>query len=549
MAGEDASSVEAESADDLLNRMTDAFMGLDEDWRFTYLNEQARRVTCEAMGADLTMAELQGRTMWDALPELRGTTFEERYREAMTTQSTVSFEAEYEPLGAWFEVNAYPSESGLSVYFEDVTEQRQRRRELETRKTVLREMHDVISDQELSFEGRVEELLAIGCRELDTEYGTLSRVRDDEYVFSVVQAPDDTLEAGDVVNLEATHCERVVLDEKRLVSGDVAAEHPELTDSAGFAEWGINCYLGTPVVVDGEVYGTFCFYDTEVKPGAFSEWEITLVDIMGQWVGSALERKLAAERLGRQNERLEQFATIVSHDLRNPLGVAMQRLDLVAVECESEHLAELERAHERMETLIDDVLTMTRVGETVDDVADVRMTALANDAWENVRTGDASLNVDDDLVVTCDRSRLQQLLENLFRNSVEHGSTNGRTRAGGAVEQGSDVDGDRDRDGDGDGGVSVQVAKLPDGFVVADDGPGIPETERDSVFEFGYSESGGSGVGLAIVDQIATAHGWDVTLTDDRDGVPASEASGGPEDGRGESAGGARFEFRTTRSS
>ncbi|WP_193767551.1 sensor histidine kinase [Halorientalis pallida] len=504
MAGEDASPVDTESVEDLLDRMTDAFMGLDDEWRFTYLNEQGRQIICEAMDEDLTVEELQGRTMWGAIPELEGTVFEEHYREAMVTQSAVSFEAEYEPLDAWFEVHAYPSESGLSVYFRDVTERRRQRKELEKRETVLREMYEVISDQDRSFEDRVEGLLAIGCRELGVEYGTLSRVRDDEYVFEVVLAPDDSLESGDVVDLEETHCERVVVSEERLVTGDVASDHPELTGSAGYREWGINCYLGTPVVVDGDVYGTFCFYDAETRRRSFSEWEVTLVDTMGRWIGSALERKLAAERLGRQNERLEQFATIVSHDLRNPLGVAQKRLDLVVRDCESDHLSEVERAHDRMETLIDDVLTMARAGETVEDISDVEMVAVAEDAWDNVRTGDASLEVDDELVVVCDRSRLQQLLENLFRNAVEHGT-----------------------DEDGDDSVTVQIAGRPDGFVVADDGPGVPETERESVFEFGHSGSGGSGVGLSIVEQIATAHGWTVSLTDDWDG-------------------GARFEFQTT---
>jgi signal transduction histidine kinase len=162
----------------------------------------------------------------------------------------------------------------------------------------------------------------------------------------------------------------------------------------------------------------------------------------------------------------------------------------------------VERAHDRMETLIDDVLEMTRVGETVENISEVTMAAVARDAWDSVRTGDASLDVDEELVVSCDRSRLRQLLENLFRNSVEHGT-------------------------EGEDSVTVQIADRPGGFVVADDGSGIPESERDSVFEFGHSGSGGSGVGLAIVEQIATAHGWEVTLTDDWDG-------------------GARFEFQTT---
>jgi GAF domain-containing protein len=496
--GENASPFSSERVEDVLDRMTDAFFGLDDEWRFTYLNEQARRAVCDAMDEDATAEELCGRVIWDAIPDLVGTQFEEGYREAMATQSQVSFEAEYEPLDTWFEVTAYPSDSGLSLYFRDVTERRRRREEIENRETVLREMYEVISDQERSFEARVEGLLAIGCRELGTDFGTLSRVRDSEYVFEVVRAPDDTIEAGDVVDLAATSCERVVLSEQRLVAGDVARDHPELAEKTGYTEWGISCYLGTPVTVDDDVYGTFCFYDTDTRQEQFSDWEVTLVDIMGRWVGSALERKLTAEQLVRQNERLEQFATIVSHDLRNPLGVATKRLDLVSQECDSDHLAGVERAHDRMEAIIDDVLAMAKAGTTAEDVTDVEIASVAREAWENVPTGDATLDVDDDLVVSCDPSRLLQLFENLFRNSVEHGGPD----------------------------VTVQIAARPGGFVVADDGPGIPDDERDSVFEFGYSGSDGSGVGLAIVEQIAAAHGWTVTPTEDW-------------------GGGACFEFRT----
>ncbi|AQL43716.1 hypothetical protein BV210_13825 [Halorientalis sp. IM1011] len=518
--GDDASPFNAESVGDLLDRMTDAFIGLDDEWRFTYLNEQARDIVCTAMDEDASVEELQGRVVWEAIPDLAGTRFEETYREAMATQSPRSFEAEYEPLDAWFDIHAYPSESGLSLYFRDVTERHRQREELRNRETVLRETYEVISDQARSFEDRVEGLLEIACRELGIQMGTLSRVRDDEYVFEVVRAPEGTVEAGDVVDLEVTNCERVVLDEQRLVAGDIARDHPELTEKEGFTQWGISCYMGTPVVVDGDVYGTFCFYDTDARTEPFSEWEVTLVEIMGRWIGSALERKLARERLLRQNERLEQFATILSHDLRNPLGVAIQRTELLERDLagENEHVAALERAHERMETLIDDVLTMTRVGETVEETTEVEMASIAREAWDNVRTGDASLDVDEDLVVACEPSRLQQLLENLFRNSIEHGGPD----------------------------VTVQVAAVPGGFVVADDGPGIPEAERDSVFEFGHSGADGSGVGLAIVEQIAAAHGWDVRLTGDYDGVPASEASGGSADEHRESAGGARFEFLTT---
>jgi len=79
------------------------------------------------------------------------------------------------------------------------------------------------------------------------------------------------------------------------------------------------------------------------------------------------ERKRREERLRRKNERLEEFASIVSHDLRNPLNVAQGRLELAREEHDSEHLEVVANAHGRMATLIDDLLTLARDGEGVEE--------------------------------------------------------------------------------------------------------------------------------------------------------------------------------------
>jgi PAS domain S-box-containing protein len=493
----------------VLDRMTDALFGLDTSWEFTYLNEGARRIVCRAAGEEYTTDELVGRNIWDLIPDAVGTRFETEYREAMRSQESSSFESYYEPLGVWFEVRVYPSSSGLSIYFQDITERRQRREELENRAATLREMHEVIADRDATFESQVGDLLTIGQRVLGTDFGTLSRVRDDQYVFEVVRAPDDSLQAGDVVDLSVTNCERVVLTEETLVLASVADEAPELTAKKGYEEWGISCYLGTPVVVDGETYGTFCFYDTEPRTEAFSDWEVTLVDLMGRWVSTALERQLVRERLDREYERVEKFASVVSHDLRNPLNVAEGWLEVAAEDCgDSDALDKVASSHDRMQTIIEDVLSLARAGDDVTDPTPVALDVVATDAWNQVTTGDATLSVTAPATVRADRSRLQRLFENLFRNAVEHGSTSSRT--------GSDADGDA---------LTVTVGGLDGGFYVADDGVGIPPEKRDDILELGYTTTkGGTGIGLGIVVDIAAAHDWSVDVTEG-------------------SAGGARFEF------
>ncbi len=229
------------------------------------------------------------------------------------------------------------------------------------------------------------------------------------------------------------------------------------------------------------------------------------------------DRKRREATLKRHNERLDQFASLVSHDLRNPLTVADGYLELAREnDLESEddvdqYLSEVARAHERMEAIIDDVLLLAREGETVTDPESVSLEDLAERAWATVDTDDASLTVDGDPTIRADSDRCQRLLENLFRNAVEHGSTFGESLSV-TVGPIGDADGSAVTDG-------------IDGFYVEDDGVGIPADERDRIFEGGYSTTdGGTGFGLQIVQQIADAHGWTVTVTE----------SG---------TGGARFEF------
>ena len=227
-------------------------------------------------------------------------------------------------------------------------------------------------------------------------------------------------------------------------------------------------------------------------------------------------RKARERRLTDRNERLDRFASIVSHDLRNPLNVAQGHLDLLdpASDGDADHVRTVRDALDRMNDIITDTLTLARQGRVVDETEPVSLRHVAEESWRNADTGSARLDVVDDRTIRADPDRLRSVLENLFRNSVEHSSTGSRTESDDSAEHGSDG-----------AGLTVRVGGLADGFYVEDDGPGIPETDRDSVFEAGYSTAEeSSGFGLTIVQQIAAAHGWAIRVTD---------AAGG----------GARFEF------
>ncbi|WP_430504445.1 ATP-binding protein [Haloparvum sp. PAK95] len=217
------------------------------------------------------------------------------------------------------------------------------------------------------------------------------------------------------------------------------------------------------------------------------------------------ELRERVERLEQRNAELQEFTDVVAHDLRNPLNVAQACVELAESEPDaSEHLTDLKDAHERMRNLIDELLTLTRNGDVVGETRSVPLADVADDAWATVRTdqtgGDPALEVEDAAPpIRADDERLRTLLENLFGNAVDHAGPD----------------------------VTVRVGGLADGFYVADDGPGIPPEERDRVFEHGYStHSNGTGYGLAIVDRIASGHGWETTLTGSADGGARFEFHG-----------------------
>jgi PAS domain S-box-containing protein len=214
------------------------------------------------------------------------------------------------------------------------------------------------------------------------------------------------------------------------------------------------------------------------------------------------ERKRRERALDRERARLEEFASVVSHDLRSPLSVAKGFVELAYEDTEHEDLEQALSALDQMEELIGSLLTLARDGQTVEAVQPVELATAADAAWQRVETdaGDTLEIAADDATIDADPDRLLQLLQNLFTNAVQHAGPD----------------------------VTVRVGTLEDeaGLFVADDGPGIPPADREQVFEPKFSRaSDGTGLGLAIVNRIVQAHDWkiDIMATD---------------------TGGARFEIR-----
>lgn len=201
--------------------------------------------------------------------------------------------------------------------------------------------------------------------------------------------------------------------------------------------------------------------------------------------------QLRADLAEQRNRQLNEFTALVSHDLRGPLRTMSSSLTFLQQRYEDDLDEDVQEfldfavdGAEQMDHLLDDLLALTRAERVVDNPTPLEVTEVIADAWETLETRDADLAVEvEEFLILAERGRLKQLLENLFRNSIVHGGPN----------------------------VCVQVGRLPDGFYVADDGPGIAAENREQVFESGYTTTADkSGFGLSIVKRIAEAHGWDI---------------------------------------
>jgi K+-sensing histidine kinase KdpD len=363
-------------------------------------------------------------------------------------------------------------------------------------------MYRITADREASFEEKVRRLLELGTEHLDVPYGFLTHIEDETQTIVHAVGDHDLLRPGESGPLSKAYCRKTIADDGPVAVWDADADG--WSDDPAYEEFDLGCYVGAKVVSDDGLYGTLCFAGTDARTEPFSDGEQAVVELMARWVAYELAHRRHTRELRTQTERLHEFASMVSHDLRNPLSVANGYLELAREDGDPEKFDRIEAALDRMDRIVGDLLYLARENEQIREVKPVDVAEAVRRAWETVDGTDreATLAVDGDLgVVTADPNRLAQLLENVFRNSLEH--------VGPAVR--------------------VRVVPTDDGFAIEDDGPGIPPERRDEVFERGYTtRHEGTGFGLAIVEQIADGHGWTVTVTD------------------GE-AGGARFEIGDVR--
>ena len=350
------------------------------------------------------------------------------------------------------------------------------------------------------FETKLRWSLSSVGGQIGADRGYIFRLEDDAFTLTTEWTAD---------GIDPREIRRLDPDEHAWLFGrlegfeNVAVADPtDLPSGAATREFlgadGVRSAVLLPMVDSWSLVGVVGFEVAEAP----HQWPASEVDVLrtaADIVAHSQARVRREQTLAEQNERLEAFASVISHDLRNPLNVVSGSLELARAETDSEHLDRAARAADRMDDLIDQVLTLAREGEDISETQEVRLDTVAERAWGAVDSGAADLRlVGEPWRVEADPDRLQEAFENLFRNSVDHAGDD----------------------------VTVRVGRLETGFYVEDDGPGIPPDRRESIFERGKSSSDGTGLGLSIVRSIVEAHGWSIRAGAAADGGARFDVTG-----------------------
>lgn len=290
----------------ILESITDAFFALDENWRFTYINRQAEALLLRKS------KELLGKNVWDEFPEAIGSTFDYQYRKAVDEQVSVTFEEFFSPLKAWFEVRAYPSSDGLSVYFHNISERKQSEAALleRSRLAALNGEIGTALIQEGDLKSLLNRCAEALVRHLNVPFARIWTFNIKENVLELQAS------AGMYTHLDGEHS-RIAVGKFKI--GEIARKRlPHLTNEVSndplFSnkEWakreGMIAFAGYPLIVEERLIGVMCVFARQ----PLTDLTLQAMESISNGIANAIERKRVEEALLESEEQYRIVAETAS---------------------------------------------------------------------------------------------------------------------------------------------------------------------------------------------------------------------------------------------
>ncbi len=485
--------------ENVLNSISDGLLVLDRNWRYTYFSEHGARML------GMRREDLIGGCVWDLFPHAKGTDFYEGYHRAVETGQPLTIVEYYpEPLNKWLECRCYPSEAGLSVYFQDITERKLAEDAVREREILIRTLSDNLPEGAI-YRYRRD---ADGQPHVDFISAGIERL-------TGVPAADFMADAAEVernIVPEDRAClnAAIELSMERLTRFEVEVRH--VNRQTGDIRWSLMRSSPTRNP-DGSTTWDGVELDItqrRLAQEALRASEAKLAERTAQLEQSTAELEARNREVERVNRMKSEFLARSSHELRTPLNAIVGYSDLLSEQSSGplpppypRFVSNIQEGARHLLDMVNDLLDLSRieagrielnlesfdVSVALDEVLSVitPLSAIKSVLLDN--------RVVRDTVVVADRVRFKQILYNLMSNAVKFTPEEGR--------------------------IWVETASDGELFTISvgDTGIGIAADEQDAIFEEFHQvasarkhSGSGAGLGLAITRKLARLHGGDVQV-------------------------------------